>query len=892
MPDRPSSFPSDPVVHGELETDGPGGDPYASAAPVDDATFEDMDLDAEFEDDWFESETPTVALERPLDEGARGDTAPYLTGDAFEEVSLSDLRAPAAPDEPAYTVQEGFRIDFGPEAEAPSTALAPIRREGPPVRAAAGGPPAPPAPPSPPPVASRAEARRTVRDRLRMLRRYRWVLVGMAVLGFGLAALYSALVGPTYEAYSVLLVNSSPADGGASPDGRFADAPGGDKSRVLNQAIVLQQAPGIAQRTAETVLARPDARALSTVQAAEEAYEAALTEDAYAGYLQEEVVSVSREGEDVDAIRVAATAATPEEAALLARLYTDEYLSLSRSTNRERVGQTREILEEQIARREGELDEIESQLAGFMTAANAAGLDEQTRATVNQVGTLQAQLDLARVEARTREAELGQLQSDLASVPRRLDASAEAPSPVQTTQLDADVSRLETLVEQIYTQNPQFRGNPNAHPDLARLDRQLQGLRDQRRRLAADRTEAAVAAGGLDLTSAGSNGAAYVADLQRQISQTRAALEGARARASALEGRLGEARGQLRAVPGQQMTLEQLQRQRATTEATLAQLQQEYGTAQLAESTELGFAQVIRDVQVPRKPSSPNTLLNLVLGGLLGLLGGLAFAFVRHQTDSHARTPDDLTDHGFSVIGTVPDVAAALRGGVQEIDGARIHPAVVTVTRSFAPEAETFHHLHASVYAGSGAASQVVLVSGPDAASGKSLVAANLAVAAAQSGRRTLLVDAALRAPAVAALFGLGDRPPLGEGPDGSNLLYWSTSVPSLFAMTPRETAVHPGQRWAPHEVGPLLQNLRSAFDLVVVDTPAALSSADAALLAPHADAAILVAEADRTDLDALTQVATEFATAGLTRLGVVLNRFDPSKTIGFKATAGVRQAA
>ncbi|MEM1118164.1 MAG: GNVR domain-containing protein [Bacteroidota bacterium] len=878
MTDRPASESQPSVVRGEAVA----GAGYDASDDVDDAVFEDVA---------FQGAAPVDAPEPGGDAGARA-SAPISPDQAFEEVSLSDLRGGGASDEPSYSPQDGFRIDFDSDPDPPvSTALVPMSAAPPQLEPAS--PPPPAVPPVPPPAGGRAEARKTVRDRIRMLRRYRWLILGTMLAGLGLAALYGVLAGPTYTAYSVLLVDAGEPDA-TTEEGRFANAPGVDDAKVLNQAIVLQQAPQISIETAQGLLDRPEARTLSTVQSAAAAFDVAGVPDAsvLAEYLREEVVSVVREGEEVDAIRVEAQAASGPEAALIARLYTDAYLDQSRSSNRGRAGETREILEEQIARREGELDEIESQLAQYLTAENAAGLGAQTQATVSQIGTLQAQLDLARVEAQTSAAELGQLEADLASVPARLDASAAAPSAVETTQLDEDINQLETLIEQIYARNPQFEGNPNAHPDLVRLDAQLRDLRQQRRQLAAQRTDAAVTAGGLDLASPNANGGEYVASLQRQIAQTRAALQGARARAAALQSRLGAARGQLRQVPGQQVTLDQLERQRATTAATLAQLQEEYSGVQLAESTELGFAQVIREVQVPRRPSSPNTALNLLLGGLLGLLGGLAFAFVRHQTDSRARTPDDLTDHGFTVVGTVPDVSAALRGGVQEIDGVRIHPSLVTISRDFAPEAEVFRHLHAGVYAGAGAGAQVLLVSGPDAASGKSLVASNVAVAAAQAGRRVLLVDGDLRTPVVASLFGLGDRPPLGEGPDGTNLVYWSTSVPGLFAMTPRRAAQHPDQRWAPHEVGVLLENLRSAFDLVIVDAPAALTSADATLLAPHADAALLVAEANRTDLDALTQVATEFAHAGLSRLAVVLNRFDPSTTVGFTATAGVRQAA
>jgi len=786
-----------------------------------------------------------------------------------------------------YDPDEGIRIDFDPN---PTTALAPIPRALPVERATPSALPAMPPPPVVPPPAApvaaapRAEARRSLKDKIRMLQRHKGLILACVAVGLALGAAHAFLTPPSYKAHSLLLITQSA--GGA---GGVAQAPGAGGSPVLNQALVLQQAPDIALRTARQLLDRHGAESLTVVAGAAEAYGAPVTVESLAAYLQEDVVTVEPAAEKADAIKVEATAGQPDEAALVAQLYTDEYQSITASSSRDRSARTREILDEQIVRRQGELDEIEQQLASFMTSENAAGLDAQTTETVSQIGQLQAGLDLANVEAQTQRARLAQLRSDLASVPDRLERSAAVPTQAETADLDAEIARLERLLEQIYDQNPELRGDPNGHPDVARMDSRLRDLRADRRRRIGAQTDAAVASGGISLSAEGAGGESYVASLNRQISQAEADLAGAEARARTLSGRLAEARSDLRAVPGQQVELGQLQRQQATVAATLQQLQTEADRAGLAETTELGFAQTIRDVQVPREPASPNPPMDLALGGLLGLLLGLGIAFIRYQTDSRARTPDDLRDNGFTVVGTIPDVTDALRGGRQEVEGASIHPALVTLTRSFAPEAEAFRHLHAGLYAGGGAHPQVVLVGSPDVHVGKSLVAGNLAVAAAQAGRRVLLVDADLRHPSVAALLGLGGQAPLGQGPEESNMVYWSTAVPGLFAMTPREMAQAPEQMWAPHVIGALLQNLRQAFDLVVVDTPAALSSADATLLAPHADAALLVAEADQTDIDAMTQVATELAGVGLTRVGSVLNRFDASSTVGYKTTVGAR---
>ncbi|HEX8387182.1 MAG TPA: division plane positioning ATPase MipZ [Rubricoccaceae bacterium] len=894
MSDRPPLSPLGPFPGPHPGTDRPappawGGLDAAGplAEPAHDAVFEDIETPR-----WepLGPPAPPQPVRPTIDRPAPERPAP--TAPAYDrsiDVQVGDPFAPSSGDgAPAYSPDGGFRIDFDPEVVPTSTALAPVPK----VLPAPPRPPSVPAVPVPP-VAPRAEARRAARDKAQMLRRHKGLILVMTALGLGAAALYNALAPDQYEAYSVLLVSPPPQQGTqANVDQGFTQATGTDQSRVLNQALILQQAPAIAQSTASALLARDDARGLSAVRAAAAAVDGPLTVAGLALHLQEEVVVVEPAGDNVDAIRVQATTGDPEEAALIAALFTREYQTLTRDTNLGRVTQTRDALEEQLVRRQGELDEIEDRLEAYMTAENAAGLDEQTRATVTNIGTLQSQLDLARVAVRTQEAQLNQLQSDLASAGPRLQASAAAPSVVQSTALDGQISDLERLMEQIYQRNPQYRGNPGSHPDLRQMQARLDGLRAERQRSISGAAQTAVASGGLDLDSQGSNGASYLSDIQRQISATRAGLEGARAQASALASRLSEASGQLREVPAQQVELAGLQRQRTATEQTLVALRRELDNTELAATTELGLTQTVRDVQVPTAPSAPKRPFNLALGGLLGLLLGLALAAVRYRTDARAHTPDDLADQGFAVVGTVPDVSAALKEGRTDVDGASVHPALVTLTRPFSAEAEAFRHLHANLYTGQDAAPQVVLVSGPEVGSGKSLVATNLAVAAAQAGRRVLLVDADLRKPTVASLLGLGDRPALGEGPEGSNLVYWSTAVPSLFAMTPRETAQTPDQMWAPHQIGGLLANLRSAFDLILIDAPPALVSADTSLLAPHADAALLVAEAGRSDLDALAQVAAELSGVGLRKVGAVLNRFNPRRVVGYARTAAVRHSA
>ena len=829
--------------------DTPTDRPAPDAGPFIDAVYEDLD-DVASEPEGLDVDeaapTATTFVEAPLVSVAPpgGDGDAGAVDPLFDREVLFDGE-----------VEEGrFKIGFD---AVPRGDVAPVRA----VRHLPAVPSASPPPPEPP----RVRARRAFGERAEVLFRHRRLALGLfgaCVLG---ALLYSVVAPKQYEAYSLLLINTTrPAGAQDALVGAFVDIPGMDARKVLNQALVLQQAPAIAERTAARLLA--DGRPLSF----ERALGGPLSHAAVAVYLQEDAVEVEAESDQV-------------------AYYTEEYAALARETSRERISATRQFLEEQVARREGELDEIERQIADYTAGEGAVALDAQTQNAIGQIALLQADLDRARIDVSMRRATLRSLEREAASLEGRMAARASSTADAELTQLDTQIGELERVVEQIYLRNPSYRGNPDAHPDLRELERRLEGLRAEKRRLASTFAGDVAAAGGVNPSATGENGEGYVATLRRQIAEQEAALSGARAEAGALAGRLAEASGVLTTIPEQSRELAQLERGRAASEQLVLYLTQRLQEAQVAEETEFGLAQVVRAPEVPRAPSSPDLPLNLALGGLLGLLLGLGAVVVRDRADGRVHTPSDLEAHGFTVVGTVPALGREAEGAPVVVDGHEVAATLVALTRPFSPSAEAFRHLHAAVEGST--APQVLLVSGPEVGCGKSFTAANLAVTAAQTGRRTLLVDADLRRPSVHAYLGLGAAPALGEGVEAENLIYWNTPVPGLFALTAREPAASPGELWGAEQAARLLDGLRTAFDLVVIDAPPGLVAADAALLAPHADAALLVAAAERTDVTALEQVARELAVAGLSQIGAVLNRFDPEQSVAFRRTFGYRYA-
>ncbi len=159
---------------------------------------------------------------------------------------------------------------------------------------------------------------------------------------------------------------------------------------------------------------------------------------------------------------------------------------------------------------------------------------------------------------------------------------------------------------------------------------------------------------------------------------------------------------------------------------------------------------------------------------------------------------------------------------------------------------------------------------------GKTTVAANLAVAFAQAGRRTVLVDADLRRPAVHEIFGIADSAGLtglvGQtDPDVAQALV-TTDEPNLRVLPAGSPPPNPAELLGSKWFGSVLASLAGIADIVVLDSAPHGVIADAAVLAARADATIVVARAGRTSRAAVRRSVQGLVQTGARVVGVALN--------------------
>jgi capsular exopolysaccharide synthesis family protein len=226
------------------------------------------------------------------------------------------------------------------------------------------------------------------------------------------------------------------------------------------------------------------------------------------------------------------------------------------------------------------------------------------------------------------------------------------------------------------------------------------------------------------------------------------------------------------------------------------------------------------------------------------------------------------------VTAPVTDAAPAL-APPRVLSGTRLSSRLIAALSPAGVAAEQYRALRTRIlHSESDAAVNVVLVTSPGRADGKSLTVANLGLTMAQEyQQRICVVDANFRSPQQHRLFGLP------EGPGLSDVLVGRASLEeSLTALEEHHITVlpvgtasaHPAELLGTTTMRRTLETLRSQFDRVVIDAPAITPLADVGILTPLVDCVILVVRAGVTSKPAIHDAVAAIDAGKL--LGVVLN--------------------
>jgi len=282
---------------------------------------------------------------------------------------------------------------------------------------------------------------------------------------------------------------------------------------------------------------------------------------------------------------------------------------------------------------------------------------------------------------------------------------------------------------------------------------------------------------------------------------------------------------------------------------------------------------VVSRAEVPQEKSWPSRSRMLLMGIFFGGLLAIGVCFFLDYMDTTIKGESDVrTLLNSSVIGGVPSAEA--EAGDAAFDD------LFAVNKPRSHFAEAFRSARTAL-----AFSMVdkplrsVVVTSTMPAEGKTLTAVNLAIAHAQAGKRTLLIDADLRKPRVHAVF--NGRSDVGL----SNLLaadnleseraIVQTGIANLFYMSSGPVPPNPVELLDSERFGRRLEEWLKKYEMIVFDAPPMLNLADALVIGKHMDGAVLVVRTFVTNKYAAQQVARQMAVSKIKLLGVLLNNVD-----------------
>lgn len=320
-----------------------------------------------------------------------------------------------------------------------------------------------------------------------------------------------------------------------------------------------------------------------------------------------------------------------------------------------------------------------------------------------------------------------------------------------------------------------------------------------------------------------------------------------------------------------------LQDEISTLENKLNAMQTNY--ASLLASTQQGAANVISVVQeatLPKRPVGPNQRLTILATGLIGFVLASGAAYLLVHLDDSVQSPEEI-EHltGLSTL-----------TGIAKIRQKKKESELITMREPRSPISEAFRSLRTGIqFSDIDAEQHILLVTSALPSEGKSSIASNLAVVMAQSGQKTLLIDADLRKPVQHRFFNISKEPGL------INLLFSldlnsddetkerilkqfisQSPVPDLHVLSSGAIPPNPSELLGSIKMKGVLNLLSKYYDYIILDSPPVLPVTDAVIMSTLAQSVLLVVSVGQTSRNQLKQSVERLREVKANIVGTIMN--------------------
>jgi succinoglycan biosynthesis transport protein ExoP len=552
----------------------------------------------------------------------------------------------------------------------------------------------------------------------------------------------------------------------------------------------------------------------------------------------------------------------PKLAAEFANTLVSEFIEQSQEIRWKSTQRTAEWLTSHLDEMKAKLEQSEAQLQNYARTSGLMVTSEKDNAAENRLKELQEELSKAEADRVSKQAKFEEAKSQPEnSLPEMLDDPTLRDYREKLTELQRQLVELST------TLTPAHYKVERVQAQIAKLQSAVESERSNiRHRI----------------------GSEYSAALRRErlLAQAQAEQEKIVANQSS------------KAIHYNTLKRE-VDSSRQIYESMLQRVKQ----ASLAAAMRASNVIVVDAAKPPSRRYRPNLPMNSAIGLFGGVFTGLGFLLLRERLDQTIRSPGDAlaylnlpelgviplaelpatqqTSKGFYARHALP--LPSQRGQLSSPDDC---PELATWQRKPSLLAECVRTALISILlpGQNGDHPRVVVLTSPCPGDGKTTVASNLGIAAAEIRKRVVLIDGDLRRPRLHKVFGISNGWGLSDILRvGTNLetipfanLVSKTKVSGLYVLAGGRGAITTSTLLYSARMTGLLDRLRSEFDMVLIDAPPVIHLADARVLGRLADGVILVIRSGQTTPKSAMIACQRFAEDGTHVLGTILNSWDP----------------
>ena len=275
---------------------------------------------------------------------------------------------------------------------------------------------------------------------------------------------------------------------------------------------------------------------------------------------------------------------------------------------------------------------------------------------------------------------------------------------------------------------------------------------------------------------------------------------------------------------------------------------------------------VIKEASVPQNPSKPKKMLNLLLGIVVGLVGGVVLAFFIEYLDNSVKSPVEIEQRfGLTVLGAIEELKSK-KGQQAESQ---------VVEEPLSPFAESYRLIRSSILLSSvDHPPCLMLFTSMAPSEGKTSTTVNVARILSQSDKKVLIIDCDMRKPRQHSIFSIPNSVGLSSYLTGTTKENIVTKIQGerISLITSGPTPPNPAELIDSARMKALLDNMANIYDFVLLDSPPIQSVTDSLTLSTLVDGTVIVVRAGKTTYDMIANGLRKLKAVNAHLLGFVLN--------------------